>query len=266
MLLNWTLAILVSGAIGTLVWTVWSRGILERAAARIVVGQLIGWVVLVALKAWQLDASLTCGLCRRLGDVSWWGIVIATVSSGIVAAGTSRPPVRSNRRARTAWVFSSGITVITYLLLTYFAKETFFHESLWSHRTKWIQLIEGSMMVAWVFVGHFFLIQVTTALSTLSTFLPPAARKFRLYLPLWIYATIPAVLLTVFSLWDGVFTAICQQCAAWRSERPHADKVVLQVLVLWWPLLFLPAWWIPAVSNLWARPAGDKSGQDKSAE
>ncbi|MCI0747286.1 MAG: hypothetical protein L0Y58_17920 [Verrucomicrobia subdivision 3 bacterium] len=264
--MNWLVALALCGMMIGGSYAIWRRGYLDSLFSRVALVAVLlpGLLVLIVLKAWEVKLegspfSLTYGLCRRLGDVSWWGVILATVASGFALVGTWGLPIAVNPRLRLGWLVTAGVSVGIYLVLVATQRGTFFLIASWSSMSKWLQVVEGCMMVGWILIGHFFLIQLINALWFIQD-LPPDRRGPVLKLPAAIYASIPAILISVVTIWP-VFDGMCESCPGWldpasgkRREHPDVLRVILQIIGLWWPLIVLLVVWLIGLTKASAPP------------
>lgn len=130
-----------------------SRNPLNNLLVRkvLVLSLLFVLAALLVLKIWQVGIqhslefqhAISCGICRRVDDVSWWSCVALFLAAICVYVGTSRPPVMIGHRTVVAWVVSSTLGVAGYLYGVSRPSNpgTFWHPDggvVW-----WIQRLEG---------------------------------------------------------------------------------------------------------------------------
>ena len=203
------------------------------------------------LKVWQVHEETKMnsqpapiwawGLCRRVDDISFWGVIaliLACFSSRAAASASGRTPtVRMTRREYWLCLISSLAGICVYLKMVSNPKDpgVFFTNdtgTLW-----WIQRIEGTLMVSAIVIGHFFFILAIAANWRVKV-LPVAARRHRVLGATGIFVAVFATFMVVTAI-ASFMTDFCTGCAGWPSTGPDKFLCFMYVAAVWWPLLIL---------------------------
>lgn len=152
---NWLVAVLGSLGVSLALWRVWSH---NRPAVLWLLW-LISILVLLALYALKASEialggspfKYQWGLGRRWGDVSHWFIVLFVCVAWIPAFAASILNLRLAAPLRLGFIIGVAMGHLIYLLLVRAGDrgQTFFYPASWLSGLKWIQVVEG-FLVLWI--------------------------------------------------------------------------------------------------------------------
>lgn len=165
---NWLVAALTLAGVITLLWRVWHGN-----------GSVMYWtcwllsivilVLLYLLKSGQLALDghpfrVEWGIGRRWNDISHWFVVLLIGVAWVPALAASLLRLHLERRLRRYCALGVCIACVVYFVLVRIGDsgQTFFFPTSWLTGVKWIQVIEGVLIlwiiafahfVVWVFLG-----------------------------------------------------------------------------------------------------------------